>query len=722
MTQVIKATGEGGCLFNAIAIGLGIEVLSGRLEHQKDSPGYQDLLTQFAAHHPNFKPKTWENFKQWLAFYNSPSDIELILAPVLFQLHQQSQDNLELETLKDQIKTDKNAFKRGNNCSELKKLTDTLSISLIENGNADSLDNRNKIHLENKDVHWNVISEDTDVDQFIGEKPLLKLTSKEAYEGIIPVPAPSGTPLVKKSSKPQTQTVSTIAKEVKDLSGDVWITTQRIDNPGRGNCAFYAFAIGLIYIIQEEKAYNNTAMFEQWIKHDPSISGLYADLCNFDYKKPNNDLLDNLQTSLRGIVYFQQLGELIKACASVKDNIRAIAENQNYLRSVEENSNFVNFAGLYFGTAADARFNPFAASPIITNKIIELREAVEIEIALTQVDIPDFNENDANMLERRKIVELFVSLLYGEGVGFESIDINTNPLNSPPIIQGIASIRKNYFWGTHLDLDYLAIAFNVNFHPLVNGVPRQPFKDEEGKYTVTVNNHNNAHWTTEISVVKLQSGVTPEAPTSETKKTGLFNKTSSSRVIEDREKKDPKPIDKSAVAALVSSFFPSEPVASLEGSSQEAKLSKAGIEKDTVNIEDPAPKERKSKEEQLQLLQQHVSNATSSYRKYSTNIWFSLFHRHGETGRLRAKAFDDSFNRMNSLENASELLIQFLSDDSKGNTHPHSFRTMLLHELIKTESYNPSLQVVSKYYDQLLNKLVKNLNVTLIPGIDRRIR
>lgn len=85
MTKVIEATGDGVCLFNAVAIGLSIEILSGRLDAQKDTPGYQQLLDKFAKNHPNFKSKSWGTLKQWLAFYNNSRDVELVLAPVLLE-------------------------------------------------------------------------------------------------------------------------------------------------------------------------------------------------------------------------------------------------------------------------------------------------------------------------------------------------------------------------------------------------------------------------------------------------------------------------------------------------------------------------------------------------------------------------------------------------------------------------------------------------------------
>ncbi|BCA94530.1 hypothetical protein TUM19329_08910 [Legionella antarctica] len=88
-------------MFNALAIGLGMEILSGRLDAQKNAPGYQRLLDEFARHHPNFLPKTWQNLKQWFAFYNNSEDMELIFAPVLFRVNQHYTADLDEQILEE---------------------------------------------------------------------------------------------------------------------------------------------------------------------------------------------------------------------------------------------------------------------------------------------------------------------------------------------------------------------------------------------------------------------------------------------------------------------------------------------------------------------------------------------------------------------------------------------------------------------------------------------
>ena len=103
----------------------------------------------------------------------------------------------------------------------------------------------------------------------------------------------------------------------------------------------------------------------------------------------------------------------------------------------------------------------------------------------------------------------------------------------------------------------------------------------------------------------------------------------------------------------------------------------------------------------LDQLKQAVANATSAYVSYSNGIWFSLFHRHGNAGRVRANTFNDRFAKIDDLNVAKKELIAYLNNSKNGNTHPHSYRTMLLQEML-VKNPKPSLQVVSRKFSSLL--------------------
>ncbi|MDP3267485.1 MAG: hypothetical protein Q8M40_00410 [Legionella sp.] len=81
---------------------------------------------------------------------------------------------------------------------------------------------------------------------------------------------------------------------------------------------------------------------------------------------------------------------------------------------------------------------------------------------------------------------------------------------------------------------------------------------------------------------------------------------------------------------------------------------------------------------QLLELQSLIKNTVDEYTRYNaTYCKYSLFHRHGQAGRIRAKSFSDKADKITSLDLLKNEVEHFLKDQDNGNTNPHSFRTML---------------------------------------------
>ncbi|AMQ28531.1 TPA: Dot/Icm T4SS effector Lem21 [Legionella pneumophila] len=737
MAKTIKATGDGACLFNAVSIGLSVEILSGRLDSQLDTPGYQTLLDEFAKHHPQFNPKSWKTLKEWLAYYNDTRDIELILAPVLFNLNQKYQDHLDeeilneltnlvwknkaniengqawfqlqntgdlgealfpklenldlkkdrtplldklreilkdykleltrenvkqfltekakelLSALKKKISSDPHAFQRGYSCDELKGMTDALAISLVENREEDITDNRIKIRLENQEEHWNVLCNEEDSERFLDSTPSrLKMTSLEAYRGDKQVSAPTS--------------------EQLDLIEEpgVFLRERTIDNPGLGNCAFYAFAIGLVNIIQEEAKYNRRTMFDRWVGLDRSIFGQYDEILKLNLEDPDKELLDRLQSSLRIVTYQYQIRELRNVC---------VFRNGNYNR-LTGNSNFVNFAALYYGDPldTDSRFNPFADSVPILMKMANIdRDSVH-----------PGHENDV-------LVPLFLDLLYGDTTNPADITLETEPKSDSPIITAMNNITQDFFWGTHLDLNYLAEAFEVNLHVLRNNSPIQEFVDIPERHTLTLTNSNNTHWTTQITTARATTGM-------------LLGRNShlsgAKRIGEQQLVNEGFPGKESANDFMIPPFDE----ISNPHHKKEVETNKP-IGKGFFH-DRPVVSEEQRKLEQLKRI---VANATLAYTTYSESIWFCFFHYHGQTGRDRANNFCKTFSKITDYGQAKEALVHYLNDSRNGNTHPHSYRTMLLHELQGNHDNKKDLQYLSRHFTSSLNKLASVLEVQL---------
>lgn len=709
MGKVIEATGDGACLFNALAIGLGIEIKSGRLDSKKDTPGYQQLLIEFAQHHPQFNPQTWDTLKQWLNHYNNSRDWELILAPVLFKFNQRYQANLEQEILneltnfvrdnkqlivgqvaayaldyskcpkidnlnfKDKqkliadlvplirdwdhtqdfstikslvrhqasaqldfvmqlIQADPNAFQRGYGCHDLKEMADALSLSLIENELEHPSDEVTQISLQNREQHWNVVCNDSDFDPQVEFGPQkLDMTSLQAFQGAKPVEAPANLHAIPDS---------------QDYSEAVHFSAKEVDNPGSGDCAFYAFAIGLINIIQEENSYKNMRMFERLVAFDESLLDQFDAIIRFDFDAPNKGLLTQLQMTLRLLDYHYRLNELKVACAKPE---------QDYAQLVA-NSNFINFAALYYRNSQDIdpRYNEFANSAAVKR-------------AVAAIDRSKVREN----YEHLTLIPLFLSLMYGTHVKPDSITKETLPSADSPIILSMSYITREAYWGTHLDMDYLARAFEVNLHIYRNAQPIQEFHDVPERHTITLINQRNAHWVTELTRARI---------------TNIVNAV---RVPSD----------------LTSVNQPTRPGSNPKVGTQNS------VPPVTQNELPPSPALVESDDNKLVRLKQFVANATIAYTDYSErNCYFSFFHRHGSSGRARAFQFNTEFAKVGTYTDAKRLLVHYLKDNKNGNTYAHSYRTMLLKEL-QMDGPKPSLERTSKQFKSMLQGFITSLNL-----------
>lgn len=101
----------------------------------------------------------------------------------------------------------------------------------------------------------------------------------------------------------------------------------RIDNPGGGDCGFYALGIGLIAIIQKEYAENGKSKtFTQWQKKGLNNVGLQEILdidLNQLYESPytyKKETLLKLQLSLRSISATSYKNDLLKKIAEARSN------------------------------------------------------------------------------------------------------------------------------------------------------------------------------------------------------------------------------------------------------------------------------------------------------------------------------------------------------------------------------------------------------------------
>ncbi|MCW8449718.1 hypothetical protein [Legionella quinlivanii] len=727
MPKIFTATGDGACIFNALAIGLAIQILSGRLDHYANEENYQALLDEFARQHPQFLPKSWDTLKLWLNYYNSPRDIELLLAPVLFKFNKQflpdPQDVLlneltslmwhkkadilakrqwfeitmrapqtvsfpaldmlsketktqilenlralltgfrgrELKDYKAKIQADKellelvteeysrtDEFQRGYSCGDIKGLSQALHLQIHENKIPNLRNTKPGIYLIHKDAHWDVSCTEDDGDLIYLDDAKLKFSSLEAYNN--------------------TQEVSAPPADASEQLPQIIIRNKSVNNPGLGNCAFYALATGLIHIIQEESSGNNRELFDHWLalqeqfQLQVSIDTLYPRICDFHIEeskrtREDRELLDNLQKALRELLFKSQLEELKQVCSNPGDDY-------TLLRS---NSQFSDFAAVYHEDVNRIRnYNEFANSAIILREIRALkakhdrllRELKEGDDTAEELPFEQINLD---------LQSLFLRLLYGDDVSLPMKDIPFS--EDSPIILGMKKITQNYTWGSHSHLDSLARTLGVNLHYLVNGQATQPFKDIPNQHCITIDNQNNLHWVTRIPIacdrLKKQPSPTPD---------GLNNPDTDSSFdgpFFDLSYPEKSPVSES-----------SHPLPDLT---------------DLPELTDH--------DSLLRELMIKAERSVAEYQFHYKRQWFSLFHRHGGTGQRNAFNFVQTLKTKESYEDALAFIIDHLEKKTieNGNTHPHSFRTILLKNMLDDQSLIP-LKLISSGFTYFLKQ------------------
>ncbi|MBA2710045.1 MAG: hypothetical protein H0U57_05600 [Tatlockia sp.] len=127
---------------------------------------------------------------------------------------------------------------------------------------------------------------------------------------------------------------------------------QEIDNPGHGDCGFYAFAIGFISLIQTEifKGNRNPEQLEilnkltiKSEKYDPKQ---FSDFDYFLHNEDDKHLLEKLKSDLRGILYNQYLHEICQGSVIIEGE-NSIRKSLAYMQFSEIFYHYHHGANLY---------------------------------------------------------------------------------------------------------------------------------------------------------------------------------------------------------------------------------------------------------------------------------------------------------------------------------------------------------------------------------------
>jgi hypothetical protein len=441
------------------------------------------------------------------------------------------------------------------------------------------------------------------------------------------------------------------------------IVARKVENPGNGDCAFYAFAIGLIHIIKHEFGCKKTTIFDNWSELDKNIKQYYMPIVKSDVNNimQNLNLLNPLQRSLRNILFESQIKKLQDVCVHPGKN------NQNLI--ADDNYNL--FASLYYDNIESNNCNKlyqYEDFDIKDDDCNKFYQCKDIERILSE-EFATIRKS-ASEDKTPELIQLFLRLLYGKNK--QPITRDTPIPEDSLIKKAISTIKTDGVWGTAKDLAILAEIFNVNLNIITNGIiPSYPFINIPDRHTIIINNDGNMHWNTGIEVAW-------------SKDDQLFP------------------------------MFLSESKFSIARKIRSQARSSTGhnhvIDNSKSNTSNLDIKNVNGKFSRLIELGQKVEQANIDYQTYSNNIWFSLFHRHGASGRARANKFTQTFselinklavsdeNEIHAYNEAITVLYNFLNNrQDNGNTNPHSFKTMCLKELF--EFRPPSLEQISTDYD-----------------------
>ncbi|WP_392536498.1 hypothetical protein [Legionella sp. 227] len=279
----------------------------------------------------------------------------------------------------------------------------------------------------------------------------------------------------------------------------------RINNPGGGDCGFFAFGIGTIKDIQDEYAlHRKSPTYNLWKRKglrgvslqeliDFDLNRLYES--PYDYKK---ELLSTLQMSLRNIAadaYKIDLLNRIRTEEVSKDEETLIEGSPVYHK-------FMELVRFYLGKEKNtlpeiSKFNELALSPQVRTLAESTAQSLQPKLTARPL-----SEAETNKIENAHVKEaLLKDVMHGD-----------KPNPGSVILKGVDKIKEQGRWATHGDLKEIAVQLNKNLYVegQLNGDPDPRLR------TVVLNNEDNAHWTTQIEQLppKRQELKKEEAPLS----------------------------------------------------------------------------------------------------------------------------------------------------------------------------------------------------------------
>jgi hypothetical protein len=271
-----------------------------------------------------------------------------------------------------------------------------------------------------------------------------------------------------------------------------------IDNPGGGDCAFYAFVIGLIYIIQNEyQAVGNSITFNQWQNLGLGEVNLEAILKIDLYRLSESPctysraLLTKLQKSLRLITantWKEELLDKIARESRMDGNASIIEGSPIYGKFMELVEAHIKTLPSRRTLKEMGKFNELALS----SNCIHLAQTTA-RLIQTQLQGKSFAETQ--VLENSLVKQAVLT----------DVLVQNEVNEHSAILAAIDLISMNGRWGTHSDLNEIATKFNVNLN-IANRLNGAMIVELP---TITLHNKSDVHWTTEVDLIAPNPKLVP---------------------------------------------------------------------------------------------------------------------------------------------------------------------------------------------------------------------
>jgi hypothetical protein len=266
----------------------------------------------------------------------------------------------------------------------------------------------------------------------------------------------------------------------------------KLDNPGGGNCGYYAIAIGLIDAIQQEQKKESTRTLDSLNRflEEPIEQKEFLEFdlneyhLNMDYKR---SFLDHLQTILRNVAVIGFKKELSQ---------QALRENQGLQSQIDGTSIFGKFMQLVESKLNGVKLSSEYNEMVLSGPVNQLAQQVLNNLTYNGKIITIAEYQGLSERIKNEVLTSSAKTIFKQDVFQDNLQFSVNS----HILKATNRILQSGVWATHSDLQSIASELNVNLNinTQFNGA------NLDDRATIVLNNSHNVHWTTVVDSLTTQ--------------------------------------------------------------------------------------------------------------------------------------------------------------------------------------------------------------------------